>query len=258
MAVIGIMSAMHEELAAVLAAMPDEQRVTVAGRDYWVGHWQGHSVVAVLSRIGKVAAATTATVLLERFGVDTLVFTGVAGGLGSGVRVGDVVVADGFVQHDMDASPLFPRHEVPLYGRARFEANADLAVQLAQASKQVLAEAALHLGADTVAEFQLHAPRVHQGLILSGDRFVSTSAESQALRQALPEALAVEMEGAAVAQVCHDYGVPFAAVRTISDRADDAAHTDFQRFIRDVASRYSLAILSQWLTCRQPVGADLI
>ena len=253
MAVIGIMSAMHEELAAVLAEMPDEQRVQVAGRDFWVGHWQGHSVVAVLSRIGKVAAATTATVLLERFEVDTLVFTGVAGGLGCGVRVGDVVVTDGLVQHDMDASPLFPRHEVPLYGRARFEADADLAVQLAQASEQVLADAALHLGVGTLAEFQLHAPRVHQGLVISGDRFVSTSAESYALRQALPEALAVEMEGAAVAQVCHDYGVPFAAVRTISDRADDKAHTDFQRFIREVASRYSLAILSRWLKRRQPV-----
>jgi adenosylhomocysteine nucleosidase len=253
MAVIGIMSAMHEELAAVLAEMPDEQRVQVAGRDFWVGHWQGHSVVAVLSRIGKVAAATTATVLLERFEVDTLVFTGVGGGLGCGVRVGDVVVTDGLVQHDMDASPLFPRHEVPLYGRARFEADADLAVQLAQASEQVLADAALHLGVGTLAEFQLHAPRVHQGLVISGDRFVSTSAESYALRQALPEALAVEMEGAAVAQVCHDYGVPFAAVRTISDRADDTAHTDFQRFIREVASRYSLAILSRWLKRRQPV-----
>ena len=250
MAVIGIMSAMHEELAAVLAAMPDKQRVTVAGRDFWVGRWQGHALVAVFSRIGKVAAATTATVLLERFGVDTLVFTGVAGGLGSGVRVGDVVVADGLVQHDMDASPLFPRHEVPLYGRARFEADAALCVQLSAASEQVLAGAALHLGPSTLAEFQLTAPRVHRGLILSGDRFVSTSAESHALRQALPEALAVEMEGAAVAQVCHDYGVPFAAVRTISDRADDTAHTDFQRFIREVASRYSLAIVSQWLRQR--------
>jgi adenosylhomocysteine nucleosidase len=252
MAVIGIMSAMHEELAAVLAAMPDEQRVQVAGRDFWVGHWQGHSVVAVLSRIGKVAAATTATVLLERFGVDTLVFTGVAGGLGCGVRVGDVVVADGLVQHDMDASPLFPRHEVPMYGRARFATDADLAVQLAQASGQVLADTALILGASTSAEFRLDTPRVHQGLVISGDRFVSTSAESHALRKALPEALAVEMEGAAVAQVCHDYGVPFAAVRTISDRADDAAYTDFQRFIREVASRYSLAIVSQWLSQRAP------
>ena len=252
MAVIGIMSAMHEELAAVLAQMPDEQRVSVAGRDFWVGHWHGHAVVAVLSRIGKVAAATTATVLLERFQVNTLVFTGVAGGLAAGVRVGDVVVASGLLQHDMDASPLFPRHEVPLYGRARFDAHADLSGQLAVATRQVLQEAERHLGRDTLAEFQLNAPQVHQGLVISGDRFVSTSAESYALRLALPEALAVEMEGAAVAQVCHDYEVPFVAVRTISDRADDAAHTDFNRFIHAVASRYSLVILSQWLVSRQP------
>ena len=251
MAVIGIMSAMQEELAAVLAAMPDEQRVSVAGRDFWVGHWQGHSVVAVLSRIGKVAAATTATVLLERFGVSALVFTGVAGGLGSGVQVGDVVVADSFVQHDMDASPLFPRYEVPLYGRARFAADGVLSAQLIVATQQVLRDAERHLGSDTLAQFHLASPRVHHGLVISGDRFVATSADSQGLRLALPDALAVEMEGAAVAQVCHDYAVPFAAVRTISDRADDAAQTDFQRFIREVASRYSLAILSQWLNNRQ-------
>jgi adenosylhomocysteine nucleosidase len=252
MAVIGIMSAMHEELAAVLACMPDEQRVRVAGRDFWAGHWHGHRVVAVLSRIGKVAAATTATLLRERFGVDALVFTGVAGGLGEDVRVGDVVVATGLVQHDMDASPLFPRHEVPLYGLSRFEAHAPLSAQLALAAQQVLQDAPRHLGPSTLMAFGLSRPRVHQGLILSGDRFVSTSAESHALRQDWSEALAVEMEGAAVAQVCHDYGLPFAAVRTISDRADDAAHTDFQRFIREVASRYSLAILSQWLGQRTP------
>jgi len=86
---IGLMSAMHEELALLLDAMPDEQRVTAAGRDFWQGHWQGRPVVAVLSRIGKVAAATTATALIERFGVQRIVFTGVAGGMGLGVRVGD-------------------------------------------------------------------------------------------------------------------------------------------------------------------------
>lgn len=247
---IGIVSALHEELSAVLAQMPDEQRVTVAGRDFWVGHWQGHAVVAVLSRIGKVAAATTATLLLERFQVKTLVFTGVAGGLAPGVRVGDVVVASCCLQHDMDASPLFPRHEVPLYGRSHFDAHAELSAQLFQASAQVLAQASQHLGAEAVAEFALTTPRVHQGLVISGDRFVSTADESRALHQALPEALAVEMEGAAVAQVCFDYGVPFAAVRTISDRADEAAHTDFKRFIQVVASGYSLAILSQWLRHR--------
>jgi adenosylhomocysteine nucleosidase len=99
---------------------------------------------------------------------------------------------------------------------------------------------------------------VHQGLIASGDRFVSTQVESQALCKALPEALAVEMEGAAVAQVCFDYGVPFAAVRTISDRADDTAHTDFNRFIREVASHYSRAILSQWLAQRAPAQEGFI
>ena len=84
-------------------------------------------------------------------------------------------------------------------------------------------------------------------LVVSGDRFVSTTAESRALQAELPDALAVEMEGAALAQVCAVYGVPFVAVRTISDRADDAAHVDFSRFVSQVASRYSLAILSAWL-----------
>ncbi len=245
---VGIVSAMHQELAAVLERMPDEQRERAAARDFWVGHWHGHEVVAVLSRIGKVAAATTATLLIERFGVDRIIFTGAAGGLGDGVRVGDVVVADAFVQHDMDASPLFPRFEVPLYGRARFDADPALSAQLAAAVRAVLARAEATLGDDVVAEFALHDPAVHTGLIVSGDRFVATSAESAALRQALPGALAVEMEGAAVAQVCHDCGVPFAALRTISDRADDSAHVDFIRFIDQVASRYSAAILEAYFS----------
>lgn len=244
---IGIMSAMHEELEAVLQVLPDEQRVQVAGRDFWQGHWHGRPVVAVLSRIGKVAAATTATALMERFGVGQIVFTGVAGGLGPGVKVGDVVLARSFVQHDMDASPLFPRHEVPLYGRSCFETDAALSAQLQRAAQAVLVDVAAHVGPEAVAQFALRSVRLHEGLVASGDRFVSTTAESRSLQQALPEALAVEMEGAAVAQVCADYGVPFAALRTISDRADDDAHADFSRFIRQVASRYSVAMLSQWL-----------
>ena len=244
---IGIMSAMHEELAAVLQALPDEQRVQVAGRDFWQGHWHGRPVVAVLSRIGKVAAATTATALIERFGVGQTVFTGVAGGVGADVKVGDVVLARSLVQHDMDASPLFPRHEVPLYGRSLFETDAALSAQLRPAVQAVLAQVAVHVGAEALRAFALQSPRLHEGLIASGDRFVSSSAECRSLQQALPEALAVEMEGAAVAPVCADYGVPFAALRTISARADDTAHADFSRFIRAVASRYSVAMLSQWL-----------
>src|SRR3954463_5801216 len=106
-----IVSAMHEELSAVLALLPDEHKQVAGGREFWLGHLHGQEIVAVLSRIGKVAAATTATVLIERFGVQRIVFTGVAGGLSSGVKVGDIVVADSFLQHDLDASPLFPKYE---------------------------------------------------------------------------------------------------------------------------------------------------
>jgi adenosylhomocysteine nucleosidase len=244
------MSAMHEELALFLHTLPKQRRVTVAGREFWQGHWQGRPVVVVLSRIGKVAAATTATVLIEHFGVQQLVFTGVAGGLGGGVRVGDVVLATSLIQHDMDASPLFARHEVPLYGRSRFATDEHLSGELALAAQQVLAQVGAHVGAAAVAQFGLYAPRLHCGLIASGDRFVSSTAECRALQQALPEALAVEMEGAAVAQVCADYGVPFAALRTVSDRADDSAHADFGQFIQAVASRYSLAMVTAWLQSR--------
>jgi adenosylhomocysteine nucleosidase len=225
-----IVAAMHEELSAVLALLPDEHKQQAAGRDFFVGHLHGQQVVTVLSRIGKVAAATTATVLIERFQADRIVFTGVAGGLARGVNRGDVVVADSFLQHDLDASPLFPRYEVPLYGTSRFETDAALTTQLAAAVR-----------------LALHGTQVHRGLVVSGDRFVASAAESQLLQQALPDALAVEMEGAAVAQVCHDYGVPFAAVRTISDRADDAAHGDFLSFIDQVASRHSAAIVEAFL-----------
>ncbi len=250
MTTTAIVSALHEELAAVLELMPDEQQQTIGGRSFWRGHLHGHDVVAVLSGIGKVAAATTATALIERFGVQRIVFTGVAGGLGEGVKVGDVVVAQRFLQHDMDASPIFPRHEVPGYGRSTFEADATLTAQLVRASEHVLRALPSQLGADVLKTFGLQTPRCHQGLLISGDRFVSTTAESQALREALPDALAVEMEGAAFAQVCHDYGVPLAVVRTISDRADDAAHVDFPRFLREVASRYSSAIIDALLTQR--------
>jgi len=242
-----IVSALHEELAAVLNLMPDEQQQTVGGRTFWRGHLHGHDVVAVLSGIGKVAAATTATVLVERFGVQRIVFTGVAGGVRPGVNVGDMVVACQFLQHDMDASPLFARHEVPGYGRSTFDADTELTALLLRASEAVLRTLPTQLPEGVRSAFGLHAPQCHQGLLISGDRFVSTTAESEALRRELPDALAVEMEGAAFAQVCHDYRVPLAVVRTISDRADDAAHVDFPRFLREVASRYSGAIVEALL-----------
>jgi len=191
------------------------------------------------------AQHSTATALIERFGVARIVFTGVAGGLGDGVNVGDVVVAKDYIQHDMDASPLFPRWEVPGYARSRLVCDVALATLLLEAASACVSSASGQFGLksapQSTSEDALH--RAHHGLIASGDRFVCAADEALRLRTTLRDAghdvLAVEMEGAAVAQVCHDYGIPFAAVRTISDRADDTAHVDFPLFVQTVASRYA-------------------
>lgn len=241
---IAIISALHEELAEVLALMPDEQLARVAARQFWRGHLHGHEVLAVLSGIGKVAAATTTAVLLQHFRPQRVIFTGVAGGLAPGVAVGDIVVGSAFLQHDLDASPLFPRHEVPGYGRSRFEADAELSRALHEAASEAVSWLPRQLDDATRRGLGLQAPGVHRGAIVTGDRFVSTSAESAALRAELPAALAVDMETAAVAQVCHDFGVPFGAVRTISDRADDQAHVDFPAFLQQVARHYSGRVVS--------------
>ncbi|MGB6007417.1 5'-methylthioadenosine/adenosylhomocysteine nucleosidase [Castellaniella sp.] len=244
---IGIVAALHQELSGLLALMQDEQRIHIGSREFWVGELDGVQVVLVLSRVGKVAAAATAAVLASRFGTCAIVFTGVAGALSPQVGIGDVVVSTEFLQHDVDASPLFPRWEIPLTGMARLAADRALADGLAGSARDVLADPLPLVGDAALHAFGLTAPRVHTGLIISGDRFVSTEAESSALRNALPDALAVEMEGAAVAQVCHEWGIPFAAVRIISDRADDSASVDFPRFITEVESRYSVAIIRRWL-----------
>lgn len=238
MTTTAILSALAEEQQGLLELLQQPEKTRHAGRDFWQGRLHGQPVVLALSRIGKVSATTTSVALIERFKVDRIVFTGVAGGLGEGVQVGDVVVADSFVQHDLDVSPLFPRYEVPLYGQARFSCDKVLTALLLQAARAGLES--LALPARTL---------LHHGLIASGDRFVSGAAEARTLRAALShgghETLAVEMEGAAVAQVCFDYGLPFAAVRTISDRADDTAHVDFSVFVKDVASRYAQTILRE-------------
>lgn len=236
---IAILSALAEEQAGLLQHMQGARDVALAGRTVWCGSLWGQPVVLALSRIGKVAAATTATALIAHLGVSRVVFTGVAGGVGDGVLVGDVVVGTSYLQHDMDASPLFPRHELPGYGRSRLPADPRLLALMQQAAEEAIAWLPRQLDPATRTAFGLHSPRVHSGKIVTGDRFVATAAESRALRSELGAALAVDMESAAVAQVCHDYGVPFCAVRTISDRADDQAHVDFPAFLQQVARHYS-------------------
>ena len=241
-----ILSALPEEQAGLLQNLQHARRHVHGGRVFWQGLLSDRPVVLALSGMGKVAAATTAAVLIERFACARVLFTGVAGGLGQQVRVGDVVVARQYLQHDMDASPLCPRWELPGYGRADVACDPALSVLLLQAAQDFLLVTSQENQPDSAA-----AAQAHHGLVVSGDRFIATAQASNTLRRELQEAghtvLAVEMEGAAVAQVCADYQVPFAAMRTISDRADDDAHVDFTRFIETVASRYAEHIVQRWL-----------
>lgn len=253
---LGIISALHEEQAGLVEAMERPSRLIHGMREYFVGQLWEIDAVCVLSRIGKVAAAMTATTLVEKFGVTHILFTGVAGAGDKNVRVGDIVVAESLVQHDMDASPLFPRFEVPLTGLSRFQPDLALSLRLSGAAHSFLEQDFL----DAIARADRHAfaleqPRVHRGLIASGDQFVNDRPRLEAMNADLPGLVAVEMEGAAVAQVCQELNVPFAVIRAISDNANENAAHDFLRFVTSVAAHYAFHIVRR--LCQELRSAPL-
>jgi adenosylhomocysteine nucleosidase len=243
---LGLVSALHQEQAGLIDMMENKQAITRGMREYVTGSLWGIDTVCVLARLGKVAAAATVATLIENFEVSHIVFTGVAGGADTQIRVGDIVVADTLVQHDMDATPLFPRFEVPLLGQSFFASEKKLSDQLTQAATTFISRDLK----DAVSEeernvFGLKEPRVYRGLIASGDEFIDSRERLGVLKTAFPELLAVEMEGAAVAQVCFEFGVPFSVIRTISDGANEASPHDFMQFIKSVASRYAFGIVKR-------------
>ena len=253
---LGIISALHEEQAGLVEAMRGPSRLIHGKREYVVGQLWEIDAVCVLSRIGKVAAAMTATTLVEKFGVTHILFTGVAGAGDKSVHVGDIVVAESLVQHDMDASPLFPRFEVPLTGQTHFQPDQPLSQRLLGASHAFLDSDFLEvIGPKERAAFGLTQPRVHRGLVASGDQFVDDHLRLAALNGVLPGLVAVEMEGAAVAQVCHELDVPFAVIRAISDNANENAAHDFMGFVKSVAAQYAFYITRR--LCRELQDAPL-
>lgn len=227
--------------------MEDRMTINRGMREYVTGKLWGIETVCVLSRLGKVAAAATTATLIERFGVTHIVFTGVAGAAESQMQVGDIVVADALVQHDMDATPLFPRYEVPLLGQSHFSSDIHLTDRLAGAANAFVGQDLQdQVSSQDRDAFRLGAPRVYRGLIGSGDEFIDSRTRLQELKTAFPGLLAVEMEGAAVAQVCFEFGVPFSVIRTISDGANEASPHDFMQFIDSVAAKYAFGIIKRF------------
>lgn len=248
---IGILGAMPQEISLLQKDLRAVRRQTRGRREYLEGGLYGRDVVLVFSRCAKVAAASTVTTLIEVFGVELVIFTGVAGAADSNLEIGDVVIGNTLVQHDVDARPLFRRFEVPLLGQFAFEPPPEV-IALARES----AEAYLHhqirldVAPAVLSSFGIKSPRVYEGLIISGDQFVANSETLLNLKMALAHAglatpLCVEMEGAAVGQVCYEHDVPVLVMRTISDKSDHSAAVDFVSFVDQVASHFTCGIVKE-------------
>lgn len=239
------MGAMTEEIAEVVNLLSARQEFSRGMRTYYKGRINGVQTVVVFSRWGKVAAATTVSNLILEFGISELVFTGVAGAISTDLCIGDIVIARRLVQHDMDARPLMEQYEIPLLGRTFFECAQDQLAAAVKAVDALIESKRLHeaIGSNVLGSFGIVHPRRFAGDIASGDQFFSDNRQKAALQSQLPDILCVEMEGAAVAQVCYEYGIPFTIIRTISDTADERSHIDFPAFISNVSNKYSREII---------------
>lgn len=222
---IALIGAMPPEISLLQESLQNLRSEHLADFDIYCGEYAGKNVVLALSGIGKVnAALSTALVLQHR--PDFVINTGSAGGLGSGLKVGDVVIGTQTAHHDVDVTAFgYAIGHVPQMP-ARFESDPALCAAAEKAA----------------AAFE-HAA-VHRGLIVSGDQFVHSSESVAEVRRHFPDAQAVEMEAAAIAQSCHRFGVPFVVVRAISDLADEDADTSFETFLK-TASVHSAKMVLQ-------------
>jgi len=241
---IGILSAMHDEIDALLKLLTNVQKTIKGRRTYYSGTLFNKEVVLVFSRWGKVASTMTTTQLINDYKLTELIFTGVAGGLQNDLNIGDIIVGNELYQHDLDASPLFPKFHIPLLNKAGI--NTAYSEKLHKATLTFLSDFNQYIDTDTITSFNLSQVKTRIGTILSGDQFISSRDKINELLSEIPQAQCVEMEGAAVAQVCYEYDVPFSIIRTISDKANDNANLDFPKFAKEVASLYAAGILKAY------------
>jgi adenosylhomocysteine nucleosidase len=249
---VGVIGAMAEEVARLHEHLDAETVSAHAGRLYRHGRLAGQRVTVVQSRIGKVAAALTAASLVRDHAVDAIVFTGIAGALHDHLAIGDVVVANELVQHDLAGPPaMFVRGEIPLLGVVELPTDPALtAAAVAAASDFVTDGLASIISPESLADLGIGRPSVHVGQVATGDEFIEGELK-QVVRRRTPDAICVDMEGAAVARVCHELdGVPLCVIRAISDLAGGTASVDFPKFLDRLASHYSYEILRRMFSGR--------
>ncbi len=212
---LAIMGAMEEEIEPLLAHFKNVNIVEFANNKYYEVNYNGLDIVIAYSKIGKVFASLTATTMIEKFGCDTLLFSGVAGAINPELKIGDLIIADKLCQHDLDITAFgHPNGFVP--GGSVFVETSD---KLRDIAKEVAKENDL---------------KVIEGTIATGDQFVH-SVERKDFIESTFKADALEMEGASVAVICDALNVPFFVLRAISDSADGGADIDFDEFLKSSA-----------------------
>ena len=242
--IIGIMSAMQEELCSLQASLDNSRETRVGDRTFIEGQLAGIDVVLVFSRWGKVASSITATTLITYFNVSHILFTGVAGAVDERLNIGDIVIGDKCFQHDLDPSPLFPKHTIPLTDKKFVFCSSEWVYVAKNIAQSFASNISQVIDVNTLMSFGITSPKAHVGIIASGDQFVSSVKQTRTISKETPGTLAVEMEGAAVAQVCEENDVPFVIFRVISDKANHKSHIDFIAFIQEIAAQYSLHLVT--------------
>ncbi|MBR2460411.1 MAG: 5'-methylthioadenosine/adenosylhomocysteine nucleosidase [Clostridia bacterium] len=216
---IGFIGAMQLELDGIQALMTEKQTETVSGIQYVSGRLGKNRIVTAVCGIGKVFAAICTQTMILRYSPTLIINTGVAGAISPLLSIGDVVVADKVVQHDMDTSPIGdPVGLISGINKIFFDTD--------KKTSDTLAESLARLNINTL-----------RGTVATGDQFVSSTEKKTYLRDAFG-AVSCEMEGGSIGHVCYVNSVPFAILRSISDKADEGATVDYPSFARTSAERY--------------------
>lgn len=225
---IGIIGAMDEELEILLKEMKLEETEVKANMNFKSGKLHDKDVVVVRSGIGKVNAAICTQILVDDFNVDRVINVGIAGGIGKDVYPGDVVVADSLVQHDMDASGFgYEIGQIPRMDTLDFKCDKELVDKAFSACKN------------------LKDVKSSVGKIVTGDQFICSTDKIVWLNEKF-SAIACEMEGGSIAQVCYLNNIPFVVIRSISDNGNNGAHMDYEKFA-PIAIKNSTEILKNML-----------
>ena len=221
---IGIIGAMDEEIALLQKQIKNQTIETVANTMYIKGTLETKDVVLVKSGIGKVNAAMTTAILMEKYQPTFVINTGSAGGFSEALKVGDVVISDAVVHHDVDVTAFDYVHGQVPQMPATFKADKTLVRQV----RIILKE--MEIGSEI-------------GLIATGDSFMNDQTKVQTVRELFPTMIACEMEAAAIAQVYYQYNVPFVVIRALSDIAGQEAPMSFQQFLEVAATNAANLII---------------